>query len=74
MNVETIYLLKEIGMNKQTNIPHLLSLITLALDWEFFASHFFDDISPLNQPFENSYFSILGQNFKVLQMIWSIEL
>ena len=31
-----------------------------------FFSNYSDEISPLNQPFENSYFCIIGQNFKVL--------
>ena len=31
-----------------------------------FFSNCSDEILPLNQPFENSYFCIIGQNFKVL--------
>ena len=31
-----------------------------------FFSNCSDEISPLNQPFENSYFFIIGQHFKVL--------
>ena len=31
-----------------------------------FFSNCSDEILPLNQPFENSYFCIIGQNFKLL--------